>query len=162
MCDGGLLGRSEDKIGEVDFHFLRCWGKICLVFAVLLLAGLPISRSPVSTSHHIVGVLESQTYIIGFPFSHGFKFRWSSYCFYLQSHPPSSVICFDLFACNGYFSFPVALFLSRKRSDFSFRMKKGELIDGEMRKYLQMEVRIWVLIPEELWVWRLSLTFWGW
>lgn len=89
MCDGGLLGRSEDKIGEVDFHFLRCWGKICLVFAVLLLAGLPISRSPVSTSHHIVGVLESHTdvYHLAFLFHMGLNSDGQAIAFICRAIP---------------------------------------------------------------------------
>lgn len=58
-------------------------------------------------------------------------------------------MCLNFLLAYGYFSFPVVLSLSRRRSEFSLRMKRGKLTDGEMRKYLQMEVRACALVSED-------------
>lgn len=52
----------------------------------------------------------------------------------VESSPKLDNVYLNFFACYGYFSFPVVLSLSRKRSEFSLRMKRGKLTDGEMRK----------------------------
>lgn len=105
---------------------------------------------PPASHGRVLGLQTYGIWLFFFLWAVGFDVRWSTYHFYLQSHPQSLAICFWLFACRGYYSFSVALSLSRKRREFPFRRKKGKLIDGEMRQSLPVEVRTRVLLLAEL------------